>query len=59
METLALGIQNKHVANKHNGKVDVQWDHDGSSYYYLIGANGKFDLKLAGKSSNAIYLKLY
>ena len=36
------------------GWVKVKWDHDGKTWDYRIGAEGKFDLKLIGKSSNAI-----
>ena len=36
------------------GWVKVKWDHDGKIWNYRIGAEGKFDLKLIGKSSNAI-----
>ena len=41
-----------------DGWVKVKWDH-GSADSYRIGEEGKFDLKVAGKSGNAIYLKLY
>ena len=41
-----------------DGHVYVKWDHDGRSNAYRIGDGGKFDLKLAGKSSNAIYLNV-
>ena len=37
----------------HNGWIDVVWDHGGSNSYRM-GAEGKFDLKLA--PGNALYI---
>ena len=40
-----------------DGYVYVKWDNNVSlKAVYRIGAQGKFDLKMAGKSSNAIYI---
>ena len=37
----------------HNGWIDVTWDH-GSSNSYRMGAEGKFDLKLAGSEPEGV-----
>ena len=37
----------------HNGWIDVTWDH-GSSNSYRMGAEGKFDLKLAGAETEVV-----
>lgn len=36
----------------HNGWIDVTWDHGGSNSYRM-GAEGKFDLKLASSGSTS------
>uniref|UniRef100_A0A0K2TN15 E3 ubiquitin-protein ligase n=1 Tax=Lepeophtheirus salmonis TaxID=72036 RepID=A0A0K2TN15_LEPSM len=41
------------VSELHNGWIDVKWD-NGSSNSYRMGAEGKFDLKLAPTSNNAV-----